>query len=296
MSKDNIEMHLLSGKGCDIIISPMSASYVPSEDEPNTYEAHRHDYYSLFLLEQGLIKIFVDNECVMMSGPSVLLVSPGQVHHPSESSVIKGWVMAFDGKIIDREVISSLEHSNSEICVLELNNNDLSFLNNLLSNLHYSVSNRISAPFEKNLLHSMVSSLYLKLANIHWSKNIHSEKASKSRSVQITQDFKLLVRNDFREFKKPSMYAEKLSISVTYLNDTVKKITGFSATTIIQQEVVGEAQRMLLHTGKSVKEIAFDLGFEDWKYFTRLFSKVSGRSPTAFRNDRKIIRSDIESK
>lgn len=287
-------MHLLSGKGCDILISPMSASYVPSEDDPDTSEAHRHDYYSVFLLEQGLIKMFVDNEYVIMSGPSVLLVSPGQVHHPLESSVIKGWVMAFDGKMLDHEGINSLD-SSSEICILDLNPEDLSFLNNLFSNVYSAVIGGNGAPFNKKLLHSMVNSIYLQMANIHWFSSMNIKVASNSRPVQITMQFKSLVRNNFREFKKPFMYAEKLSISVTYLNDTVKKITGFSATDIIQQEVIGEAQRMLLYTSRSVKEIAFDLGFEDWKYFTRLFSKVSGRSPTAFREDRKIIKSDVDS-
>jgi AraC-like DNA-binding protein len=44
-----------------------------------------------------------------------------------------------------------------------------------------------------------------------------------------------------------------------------------------------EAKRRLFYTNESVKEIAFRLGYDDYAYFTRLFTKVCGISPTRFR-------------
>ena len=40
---------------------------------------------------------------------------------------------------------------------------------------------------------------------------------------------------------------------------------------------------MLLYTSLNIKEIAINLGFDDYAYFTRLFTKVTGLSPTSYR-------------
>ena len=68
------------------------------------------------------------------------------------------------------------------------------------------------------------------------------------------------------------------------LNECVRNATGYSVTYHIQQRVVLEAKRLLYHSDKSVKEIAAGLGYEDYSYFVRLFTKVSGITPAAFRN------------
>ncbi|MBC8644381.1 helix-turn-helix transcriptional regulator [Flavobacterium lindanitolerans] len=52
---------------------------------------------------------------------------------------------------------------------------------------------------------------------------------------------------------------------------------------LIQKEILREAQRMLYYTDHSVKEISDLLGYEDEKYFMRLFRKKTGFSPTEYR-------------
>jgi AraC-like DNA-binding protein len=79
-------------------------------------------------------------------------------------------------------------------------------------------------------------------------------------------------------------YAGSLNISTPYLNECVKTTTGYSVSWHIQQRVVLEAKRLLYHSDKSIKEIAGELGYDDYSYFTRLFVKVSGLTPVAFRN------------
>ncbi|WP_231577446.1 helix-turn-helix domain-containing protein [Sphingobacterium sp. IITKGP-BTPF85] len=76
----------------------------------------------------------------------------------------------------------------------------------------------------------------------------------------------------------------RLNISTPYLNECVKDVTGYPVSYHIQQRIILEAKRLLYHSDKSVKEIADALGFEDYPYFSRLFSKVTGMSALSFRN------------
>ena len=51
----------------------------------------------------------------------------------------------------------------------------------------------------------------------------------------------------------------------------------------IQQRIILEAKRLLYHSGKSVKEIATEFGYDDYPYFSRLFSKVAGMNALTLR-------------
>ena len=64
------------------------------------------------------------------------------------------------------------------------------------------------------------------------------------------------------------------------------------ATEVILDRVVLEIKRMLVDQNLSINEIAIDMGFEDYSYFSRFFKKHVQLSPTAFRavaNERKLV-------
>ena len=65
--------------------------------------------------------------------------------------------------------------------------------------------------------------------------------------------------------------------------EAINAVLGTSVSRHIQDEIILQAKRKLVYTTASVKEIAHSLGFDDYSYFTRLFTKVAGVSPTLFR-------------
>ena len=82
--------------------------------------------------------------------------------------------------------------------------------------------------------------------------------------------------------------ADRLSVSQRYLSDTLKKETGKTSTEHLQYYLVDEAKNILLDPSKSVSEVAYELGFEYPPYFSRLFKKKEGISPTAYREKFKM--------
>jgi AraC-like DNA-binding protein len=105
----------------------------------------------------------------------------------------------------------------------------------------------------------------------------------KSRQALIAAEFRNLLVKNIKTMKSPSQYAEKLNYSLSHLNESVKSITGFPVSYWIHQQIALEAKRLLYYTDIDVKEIAFSLGYEDHTYFSRLFAKIVGIPPTAFR-------------
>jgi AraC-like DNA-binding protein len=104
-----------------------------------------------------------------------------------------------------------------------------------------------------------------------------------SRKKQLITDFRKLVNSRFAELRTPKGFAHVLHISPNYLNAVCKEIYNKTVSEIIQERVILEAKRLLAHTGLSVSEISFKLGFEDNSYFGRYFRKHVGISPDKYR-------------
>jgi AraC family transcriptional regulator, transcriptional activator of pobA len=288
MIKEDIHLFELAAHRYGLVISPMLASFVPVDDTATAYDPHRHDSYGLFLLRSGEMTLLVEEQVVTMHGSSLLLVQPGQVHQCVHASNISGWVLFFDGKNLDTKTRSVIEQSIQKIALFDLSSSELLFANQLLLFIHEASEADTPGPFQTEMLHALINALFYRAANMHLLRQSITENPA-SRPAQIVQEFKDLIKLHFKRLKRPTAYAELMHLSVSHLNDTVKAFTGYSATCLLQQEVMGDARKQLRYTNQTVKEIAYNLGFGDEKYFIRLFSKVVGQSPSAFRKNSKTV-------
>jgi AraC family transcriptional activator of pobA len=280
----NEEIHLfeLAESRYGLVITPMLASFVPVEDEVSAFDPHRHNTYGLFLLRTGEMTMVVEGCEVVMQAPSLLLIQPGKVHQCVRSVENAGWVMFFDGKIPDTQTRAICEQGIKEVSLFALNSDELEFTDQLFRSVFHASQIKDLGPLQTQLLHALINALFYQAVNLQLLRRSSAETSS-SRPAQIVQEFKGLIKANFKSLKKPVAYAALLHVSVSHLNDTLKAHTGYSATHLIQQEVIGEAQKQLRYSAKTLKEIAMLLGYSDYKYFLRLFTKITGRSPSAFR-------------
>lgn len=87
------------------------------------------------------------------------------------------------------------------------------------------------------------------------------------------------------EIPRVSYFAEKANLSPGYFGDLIKRETGSTPQEIISLRIIAEAKRRLAATDNDISVIAYDLGFQYPQHFTRLFKRVAGKSPSAFRNE-----------
>jgi len=97
--------------------------------------------------------------------------------------------------------------------------------------------------------------------------------------------FNLLVEAYFKSEHSVSFYAQQLCKSPKTLSNLFAAYNHKSPSQVIQERVLIEAKRLLSYTDRPVKQITFELGFEDVSYFSNFFKKHTQSSPLDFRNN-----------
>jgi len=100
----------------------------------------------------------------------------------------------------------------------------------------------------------------------------------------ILQDLKDKIEANFKTKHSAGEYAELLNISPKALAKITKTHFNKTLTDLISERIIIEAKRELYLTNKAVKEIAYELGYDDEHYFSRFFKNNADVSPQMYRN------------
>ena len=78
-------------------------------------------------------------------------------------------------------------------------------------------------------------------------------------------------------------FADRVFLSPNYFGDLIKKETGKTAQEYIQNKLIDTAKEMIVGSGKTISQIAYDLGFQYSQHFNRVFKKNVGHTPNEYR-------------
>lgn len=105
----------------------------------------------------------------------------------------------------------------------------------------------------------------------------------KGADLEYVMLFKDYLEEHYRKQKQVSYYARQISITEKRLNQATTKVLAKTPKELIDDRVMLEAKRLLAHTSQNVKEIGFNLGFEEPTNFIKYFKKHAFSTPVEFR-------------
>jgi len=121
-------------------------------------------------------------------------------------------------------------------------------------------------------------------------QNVQSEVSEANTVSQRTEDlfnrFMQLVVQHFLDHRDIAFYASQLNISSVYLSRVVRKVSGRTVGSYLNQLLAMEAAFLLRTTSLTVSQVADRLGFADIASFSKFFSRVKGISPYRYREQR----------
>ena len=246
--------------------------------------SHRDDHYLFFLQEKGESRGMVDFELFTIRETTIFIILPGQVHcYYGTDADASGWFIALDPGLIPDAFRAVLEDPLLLVKPVQSTAAGMAPLVKCLELIDGLQRQPVSVYSRQAILSLLVS--FTAMVTERYACRRANPVDKVSRTQTITIGFKKLLLVEYRTLKSPAEYAAALHLSVSYLNEAVKEVTGLPVSYWIQQQILLEAKRLLYYSQSSVKEIAHELGFEDHTYFSRVFKKTVGRTPLAFRTE-----------
>lgn len=189
-------------------------------------------------------------------------------------------------QIHDKEVACDglLFHNIFEIPFVELDPSEAIMIKGLFQNIKDELEWKDSSAEE--MIRTYVKQIIIR-ATRKWKKqNLDNDTIKiQGSELDIFRDFSRHLEIHFREKHHVSDYAELLHIAPKTLTHKFKSLNLESPNQFIINRILLEAKRLLFYTDKPVKEIAYDLGYEDPAYFNRLFTHKTGSTPTNFKKN-----------
>lgn len=244
-------------------------------------------YYRIFWIEDGSGTYDIDFTSFEVKESGIFCISPNQIFSVRNEKVKIAYEISFDKDFYCVEA-----HGKEIACNGLLFNNvhratgvsvdidEASTFSSIIGNM----INEISSPGNA---HKDMLETYLRMFMIQTLRLIDDQEGKASAEThqknQTVLDFIALVDKHFKTKHSVSQYANELFISPKSLSKKLNILGYPTPTKVIRERIMIEAKRLLKFGNDNVKEIAFELGFEDPAYFSRLFAKSEGLTPLEYR-------------
>lgn len=249
-------------------------------------QVHRHDFYFMMIMSKGEGEHIIDFNPIQIKAGDVFFMRPGQVHELMLSVGSEGFILEFPAISLPKDF------TNSALKSISWHNNVFSFDTKSLVPILQSARNIYTESLGDHPQKNEVIKLHLHLILIELyrkeiAENQPQEQKSDAFSLEQLYLFQELLETNIRHEKSVQEYAQLMNLTPYQLNSITRSTLNKSVSTLINEQVLLEAKRLLLCTPNQINQIAFELGYEDVSYFTRFFKKHVGSSPARFRQNFK---------
>ncbi len=245
--------------------------------------SHSHNFYLLVLFTKGSGFHTIDFNTYEIQPNSLFVLKPGQVHSWQLSEDIDGFIafysqevynVYFGKKQIDEYSFYRDLKNSPEIILNEFQTQEISNYFNLL--LVENNKNEFKK-LDKSL--NLLDTIHIELARIYESLQEHNLHPYNLKIKELEQ----LVIHYFKTEKSPSFYADKMNMSLKHLNRICKNVLDITLTEFIYGKIILESKRLLSANMLTIGEVANELGFENYSYFTKVFKKYTNFTPQGFK-------------
>lgn len=260
------------------------------EDNSSFDHLQRHNYYTIILIAEGNGKLKADFAEHDFTANTMLCFTPYQPFMITGEEVTKGVAINFHP-----DFFCIHKHQNEVACngvlfndiykppvvVLEQKNTDHFY--GVIEQMKAEMQNLQLAQYELLVSYLKIFLITASRLKVNQSPQATHDLAD-AKEPFILQTLKNAIEQHYKTKHSASDYASLLNISPKALAKITKTHFNKTLTDLIAERIVIEAKRELYLTNKTVKEIAYELGYEDEYYFSRFFKTNADVSPQLFRN------------
>lgn len=254
-----------------------------SPDEP-----HQHDFEELIIGIEGQLEHFIDFKTTKLDSPLVSFVTKGKVHRVIPK-LMNGkcdmWVLRFKSEFIPETTFQLYANYHNHATLKLPDDYCFKRLTTICEIINGEMQQENP---DLSVVKHLLSALFIMIESERNKIAPNNNDLDISQNTTLQNFLKILAEN----YQRPvgvEFYAEKLFMSARNLNIICKNILQQTVTEIIETRKLIEAKNQLTHSDKNISEIGFDLGYNEKAYFTNVFKKRTGQTPSEFREEMKKL-------
>lgn len=244
--------------------------------------------YHIYWIKNGKGTYNIDFKQFKFTDGVLFFLSPGQVFSVDSEKIKDAYKLSFVRdfyciQIHDKEVSCNgvLFNNVYESPYVLPSEKDAAKLDLILENLIEEFKHNEAAQYD--MLQAYLKQFIIQSVRVKKEYELPKE----DKDSRLLKDFSLLVDQNYRSLHAVTDYSKRLGISPKSLAKHFQRFGSTTPSDIIKQRIILEAKRQLIYSDNTVKQIAYDLGFNDAAYFTRFFTKAVSKSPLQFKKDYK---------
>lgn len=243
---------------------------------------HQHSHEEIIVVIKGALEHFIDFDATLLNAPFVSFITKGKPHRikPIDNGgECDGFVIRFQSEFVSETIFQLYHFFHDNANVVFSTNREFERFVKLSEMLHDEAQqNSLDYSIVRGLLNTMLTILESE------KRKSFGHYAANNQVSQFVKFLQLLEVNYHRPIGV-SFYAEKLKMSSRNLNNICQQILLKSINEIIQTRRLIKAKNLLTTTDKSISEIGFEIGYKEKSYFSNIFKKKTGKTPTEFRSE-----------
>ncbi|HEX3075550.1 MAG TPA: AraC family transcriptional regulator [Lachnospiraceae bacterium] len=273
-------------------------------EPPYIHRRRKSDEFIVYIIKSGIMYLKENGIKYTLIPGDIFVLDPEYVHEGYEASYCEYYYIHFKHDSIWREVKELSQDSLISIRNRALQSNSFSYdiyeSTSLMVPKYYHFKNQSSYIQLQYILNEAVEENKTQLENYkvktsckvleafvhiercYISGEIDSSEQGAAKSLPKVQDILNFINSDYAQCLSSSMIEEKFQCNFDYINRIFKKVTGNTIFSYLNRVRIDHAKVLLLTTSLKTAEIGERVGFSDIYYFSKVFKKHTGVSPTAF--------------
>lgn len=273
-------------KNAQFDILKLEELYRRTDLDHSIEEYHKVEFYIILFIKKGKGQHAIDNKDYECKKGTLLTIRKDQIQKFTKSKNLEGSLLLFTNEFL----ISYLEKTEAQKIVLLFN--DLLSVPKLqlegmnfdkiyhhikrIENEYFIINDEYSLSVIRNELHILTTQL-LRI------KSVGQHTVLDKKYLKEFLKFQSLVEEKANKTLKVKDFAREMNISTKTLNVVTQKIINKSAKQFIDEIGTKQMKRLLLNTNLSIKEIAYQSGFEETTNFYKYFKRQTQSTPEQFR-------------
>lgn len=247
---------------------------------------HKVDFYVLLFVEKGNGFHTIDFTDYKCSKGTILTIRKDQIQKFTRSSTLKGSLLIFTNEFLV-SYLEKIEAQKTMLLFNELLNVPKLQLNDINFNNVFEVIKRIESEYfninDEHSLSVIRNELHILTTHLLRIKAKDNQVELDKKYLKEFIDFQNLVEKNVRNTTKVKDYSIQIGVSTKTLNTITKSIINKTAKEFIDEISTNQIKRLLLNTNLSIKEIAYQSGFEETTNFYKYFKRQTQTTPEQFR-------------